>query len=264
MIVTLTSDFGDTDPFVGIVKGVILSINRQAQLVDLTHSIPKHDVLEAGLALEAAIPYFPPSSVHLAVVDPGVGSARRGLVVSARRHYFVAPDNGLLTFLFNGADWEAVKLENPAYRLLVVSSSFQGRDLFAPAAAHLSLGVPIHQFGPAVTDPVRLAWPAAARKGDSVVGEVIHVDHFGNLITNIQRELLTGLGENLVVEVAGVAVEGIASYFQDRPSGQPGAIVGSIERLEIFVSEGSAAAHFKAGKGTRVRVRGSGFGVRGS
>ena len=254
MIVTLTTDFGQEDPFVGIMKGVILSINRRAQLVDLTHNISRHDVAGAALALEAAIPYLPPKSVHLAVVDPGVGSARRGLVVSARRQYFVAPDNGLLSFLFSDADWKAVKLENPAYRLLVVSSSFHGRDLFAPAAAHISLGVPIHRFGPAVTDPVRLVLREAKREGDSLTGAVIHIDHFGNLITNIRRELLEGLGADLVVEVAGVRLQGLALYFQDRPAGQPGAIVGSTERLEIFVSGGSAAAHFKAGKGTRVRV----------
>lgn len=256
MIITLTTDFGGVDPFVGIVKGVILTINPGAILVDLTHDVPPRDIAEAGLALEAAIPYFPEESIHLVVVDPGVGSLRRGLVVSARRHYFVAPDNGLLTFLLSGPGWHAVKLENPVYRLPAVSSTFHGRDVFAPAAAHLSLGAPISEFGPVVTDPVRLSWRTAAREGSAVVGEVIHVDHFGNLITNIWRDDIAGMGpsENLVVELGGARLWGLASHFQDRPPGSPGAVLGSTNRLEIFVSEGSALAALGAGKGARVRV----------
>ena len=256
MIITLTTDFGGVDPFVGIMKGVILTINPGAQLVDLTHEIAPRDIAEAGLALEAAIPYFPEGSIHLAVVDPGVGSLRRGLVVSARRHYFVVPDNGLLTFLLSGRDWQAVKLENPVYRLPAVSSTFHGRDVFAPAAAHLSLGIPISEFGPVVIDPVRLPWRNAVREGAAVVGEVIHVDHFGNLITNIRHDDIAGMGasESLVVELDGRRLEGLASHFQDRPAGSLGAVLGSTNRLEIFVSEGSALAVLKAGKGARVRV----------
>ena len=238
------------------MKAVILTINSRAKIVDLTHDIPPQDVTEAGLALEAAVPYFPEGSVHLAVVDPGVGSRRRGLVVSARRQHFVAPDNGLLTFLLSGPDWHAVELENPAYRLPAVSGTFHGRDVFAPAAAHLSLGVPISEFGPAVTDPVRLPWSQATREGAVVVGEVIHVDHFGNLVTNIGRDDIAGMGpsENLVVELGGARLWGLASHFQDRPAGSPGTVLGSTNRLEIFVSEGSALAELRIGKGARVRA----------
>jgi S-adenosylmethionine hydrolase len=255
-VITLTTDFGVKDPFVGTMKGVILTINPRASLVDITHAIPPQDVMEAGLALESAFPYFPRESVHLAVVDPGVGGPRHGLVVSARHHYFVAPDNGLLTFLFASDDWEAVRLEEPRYRLPVVSRTFHGRDIFSPAAAHLSLGVPIYNFGPAFTDPVRLRWPEIVWEGECFAGEVVHVDHFGNLLTNIRREDLERLGppEDIVVEVAGIRVDGLASHFQDRPAGQFGAIVGSTDRLEIFIAEGSASAELKAGKESRVRV----------
>ena len=255
-IITLTTDFGVEDPFVGTMKGVILTISPRAHLVDITHAIPPQDTMEAALALEAAFHYFPVKSVHLAVVDPGVGGPRHGLVVAARRHYFVAPDNGLLTFLFTGTDWKTVRLEEPRYRLPIVSRTFHGRDVFAPAAAYLSLGVPIDRFGPIVTDPVRLCWPEAVWEGEELVGEVIHVDRFGNLLTNIRREELERLGdlESVVVEVSGITLKGLAAYFQDRQAGSPGAIIGSTERLEIFVSEGNAFAELKANKGSRVRV----------
>ena len=256
-IITLTTDFGTRDPFVGAMKGVILGIAPGARLVDLTHELAPHDVVEGALALEAAVGFFPPGSIHLAVVDPGVGSARRPLAIHARGQYFVGPDNGLFSFLLGGPGWTAVCLEAPAYRLPRVSLTFHGRDVFAPAAAYLALGIPLGSFGPPVTDPVLSPWPTARRQGDALVGEVVHADRFGNLVTSVRAADLEALGpaEALVVEIEGKEVGGIVGCFADLPAWGTGALVGGSDRLEIAVREGSAAAGTGARRGSPVSVR---------
>ena len=256
-IITLTTDFGTRDPFVGAMKGVILGIAPGARLVDLTHEIAPHDVLEGALALEAAAGFFPPGTVHLAVMDPGVGSSRRPLAVAAQGQFFVGPDNGLFSFALAGPGWSAVCLEAAAYRLPRVSGTFHGRDVFAPAAAHLALGTPLPNFGRAVTDPVLIPWPRARRQGAALVGEVVHADRFGNLVTSIRAADLEGLGahEALVVEVEGKEVGDVVGCYADLPLGGAGALVGSSDRLEISVREGSAVAKTGAGRGSRVSVR---------
>src|SRR5262245_21279212 len=172
-IITLTTDFGLRDPFVGIVKGVILGICREALLDDLTHSVAAQDILEGRLALESAWHFFPEGSIHLAVVDPGVGSGRRAIAMRAGGHYFVGPDNGLFTFALETQGWSAFGIEAPTYRLPAVSQTFHGRDIFAPAAAHLAAGVALERLGPPVLDPVRLPFPTARLEGDELVGGVI-------------------------------------------------------------------------------------------
>lgn len=256
-IITLTTDFGFRDPFVGALKGVILGIHRDVHLVDLTHDIAPQDVLEGALVLEAAVPFFPPGTVHLAVVDPGVGSSRRGLGVSAGGQLFVGPDNGLFSFLFAQGAWTARSLEALAYRLPEVSRTFHGRDVFAPAAAHLSRGVPLHRFGPEVPDPVRLPWPSACREGDALTGEVVHADRFGNLVTSIRAHELAALGPeaSLVVEVGNAVVVGLSAAYAEHSPGGLGAIVGSSARLELFVRNGSACVHLGVARGARVAVR---------
>jgi len=256
-IVTLTTDFGMRDPFVGVMKGVILQIAPTVRLVDLTHDIASHDVLEAAITLEAAAPFFPPGTIHLAVVDPGVGSTRRPLAAAAAGQLFVGPDNGLFTFLFRAAAWSAVALEAPAYRLPTVSQTFHGRDIFAPAAAHLAVGVPLHRFGPPLSDPVVIPWPTARREGDRLAGEVIHADRFGNLVTSLRLTDLEALGPAaaLVVEVEEKEVGRIVPCYADLPPGGVGALIGSSGRLEISVREGSAQAVMGARRGAAVRVR---------
>jgi len=256
-IITLTTDFGLSDPFVGAMKGVILGINRSVHLVDVAHGIAPQDILEGALALEAAVPFFPPGTIHLAVVDPGVGSARRALGVSVGGHLFVGPDNGLFTFLFAEPEWTAVSLEASAYRLPEASRTFHGRDVFAPAAAYLSLDVPLHSFGPQVADPVRIPWPGACRGADALVGEVVHADRFGNLVTSITARDLAPLGpdSSLVVEVEGTVIPGLSAAYAERSSGELGAIVGSSNRLELFIRGGSARARLGVGRGARVVVR---------
>jgi S-adenosylmethionine hydrolase len=256
-IITLTTDFGLRDPFAGIMKGVILGICPEARLVDLTHDIPAHDVLAGALALESAVSYFPVGTVHLAVVDPGVGSARRALAVASLGHLFVGPDNGLLTFALVPGAWEAVALEARQFRLPSVSQTFHGRDVFAPAAAHLASGVSLDALGPRITDPVRLALPECRAEGADVIGEVIGADRFGNLLTSITAAAVQRLdpGREVDVTVGDRPVGGLARSYADGRPEAPAAILGSQGRVEIFVRNGSAASVLGAGRGTPVRVR---------
>lgn len=250
-IVTLTTDFGTRDAYVAAMKGAILGIARAVQLVDVTHEVAPHDVEEGALALEAAAPYFPPGTVHVAVVDPGVGTARRGVAVVARGQVFVGPDNGLFTPFLVGDGWTAFELAAPEFRLRAVSRTFHGRDVFAPAAAHVAAGVDPARLGPRVTDPVRLPWPAPRRTGAGVAGVVVHVDRFGNLVTSIPAEAVAGLGADAAVVVAGRRLALVSTYGA-LARGRAGALVGSSGRIEIAVREGSAARRLRAGRGTRV------------
>jgi S-adenosylmethionine hydrolase len=239
------------------MKGVILGICREARLVDLTHEVAPHDVLEGALALESAWHFFPPGSIHLAVVDPGVGSERRAIALLARGQYFVGPDNGLFTFALLADGWSAVSLEAPAYRLPEVSQTFHGRDIFAPAAAHLASGVPLQHLGPGITDPVELALPGARRDGDEIVGEVIGSDRFGNLLTSVTAERVDELAADgaIAVELAGRTLGPMARSYEAGAQGVPTAIIGSQGRLEVFVRNASARAILGVGPGAPVKVR---------
>ncbi|MGH7412597.1 MAG: SAM hydrolase/SAM-dependent halogenase family protein [Candidatus Rokuibacteriota bacterium] len=261
-LITLTTDFGLRDPFVGIMKGVLLSICPSARLVDLTHEIEPQDVLGGALALEAALPFFPAGTVHLAVVDPGVGSARRAIAIRAGGCYLVGPDNGLVTPALEGAGWTAVSLTAPEYRRppehrrLEVSRTFHGRDVFAPAAAYLAAGIPIERLGPAVADPKRLDLPGCHLEGPELVGQVLDADRFGNLITSIPAARLREIPGHgpLALEVAGRAVSGPVDAYADGDEGTPTAIVGSTGRVEIFVKAGNARSQLGAGRGAVVRM----------
>lgn len=256
-IVTLTSDFGLGDPFVGVMKGVILSICHDARLVDLTHEIAPQDILGGQLALQSAVPFFPVGTVHLAVVDPGVGSARRALAVRAAWQWFVGPDNGLLSFAFDAPGWSAVELTAEHYRLPRVSRTFHGRDVFAPVAAHLARGVKLEHLGPPVADPVRLEIPTARLVDGALAGEVIAADRFGNLITSLTEEGLGRLaGTGAVdIEVGSRRLGPVRSAYAEAEPGVPAAIIGSQGRLEIFVRGGSARAVLGAPGGTPVKAQ---------
>jgi S-adenosylmethionine hydrolase len=251
-LLALTSDFGLDDPYVGILKAVISSLAPEVRLVDLTHGIPPQDVLAGRLALEAARPYFPPGTVHLAVVDPGVGSERRALVVDAGRDLWVAPDNGLLSFLPEAEIRQVRALENPAFFLQPVSRTFHGRDVFAPAAARLASGTPPEAFGPAVEGFRRLELPAAAVSAQGVRGEVLTFDRFGNAITSIrERDLPEGEWETLV---GGRRVSWAATYACVAP-GEPLWLVGSSGRVEVGVRLASARELLRIGRGDEVLLR---------
>jgi S-adenosyl-L-methionine hydrolase (adenosine-forming) len=205
------------------------------------------------LALEAAAPRFPAGTIHVAVVDPGVGTARRGLAVAARDQLFVGPDNGLFTPFLAESSWRAFELGAAEFRRAAVSHTFHGRDVFAPAAAHLARGVEPDRLGSPVTDPIRLAWPAVKMSKGRVGGAVVHVDRFGNLVTSIHADAIAALGSGVAIRVAGKSLPLVRTYG-DLGRGDPGALVGSTNRLEIAVNSGNAARMLRAGRGTPVVV----------
>jgi S-adenosylmethionine hydrolase len=252
VLITLTTDFGAGSGYPAQMKAVLLSALPGARLVDVSHEVPRHDVLAGALLLEACLPWFPADAVHLAVVDPGVGTERRALCVrDADGRTLVAPDNGLLTpFLGDGARAFAIEPGRavPPPR----SATFHGRDLFAPAAAFVARGGDPAALGPAVADPVRLPWPAAVRRGEELAGETLAADSFGNLVTSIREHDLAG-APVVRAEAGGRPVRWVRTYGE-ASAGEVVALVGSGGRVEIAVREGSAAAVLGAVRGASVRL----------
>jgi hypothetical protein len=259
-IITLLTDFGPSDVFVGSMKGVILGINPLAKIVDLTHEVPAHDIRCAAYLLHSAARFFPPGTIHVAVVDPGVGSERRPLLAFSLEQYFIAPDNGLLSYvLASELDAEIRELTNKQYFLGSIGSTFHGRDVFAPAAAWLSRGEPIESFGPEVDNVVRLEVPRAFEDGGKLIGQVQHIDRFGNLITNISKEDLVSYAgaarvSTLEVQIHQARINGLHRCYADAPAGQLAALVNSDGWLEIFSPQGRATDFVKADIGERVEV----------
>ena len=255
-LITLTTDFGYKDPFVGIMKGVVLSIDPSATIVDLTHGIEPQDIRGAALALNYAAPFFPPGSIHVAVVDPGVGSSRRPILIECEDAFFIGPDNGVLSFAAGRKKVKrAVELANPRYYLKPVSSTFHGRDIFAPAAAHLASGVSVGDFGPSIERWTRLEWPEVVSGGGEIRGEVIYIDHFGNLVTNVSARDLEALGrEQLVVSLAEITIQGLAQNYSSAVK-EYAALLNSWGLLEISCFNGRADQRSGADVGDPVHVR---------
>jgi S-adenosylmethionine hydrolase len=255
-LVTLSTDFGTRDSYVAELKGVLYSEGPAAlRVVDLSHALAPFDVRGAALFVRAALPRFPAGSVHVVVVDPGVGSARRAIAASVRGQLLVGPDNGVFGLLYDGR--EQVHEITPDARVL--ASTFHGRDLFAPAAARLSAGAPLASLGPRVDAYERIALPAVEERDGALHGEVIHVDRFGNLITNIEVHALTVFaGERapgtLRVEVAGHALHGLRDHYAQVAAGELIALIGSGGLLEVAEREGDAAQRLAARVGSSVRV----------
>jgi S-adenosylmethionine hydrolase len=238
-IVTLLTDFGTVDGFVGAMKGVVLSRAPEALVLDLTHDIPPQDVHAGARALREAAWTFPAGTIHVAVVDPGVGTRRRRLLLASDGQLFIGPDNGLLS-LAAGADARGWVLERRQYFMPRISSTFHGRDVFAAVAGHLAAGIEPAAFGPPAGDFLRLSEPAPRREGKRVIGSVLYGDRFGNLITNIDEGLL-GDGEAWVVSLGERSLGPLRETFSDVEPGGWVAYVGSGGRLEIAVREGRAA-----------------------
>lgn len=247
-ILTLLTDFGDADGFVGAMRGVILTRAPGCRIVDLAHHVPRGDVAKAGRVLARSAPYFPDGTVHCVVVDPGVGSGRRALAVRVGGHRFVAPDNGVLDPVCAalGGPVEARYIGNPGAVRLPVSHTFHGRDVFAPAAAWLAAGGAFEDLGPTVDDRVRLPRCAVRVEGDRIIGRVDEVDVFGNLITDIAAE---GLPERVSVDVAGQRLTGPSPAYAAVAPGALVVVVGSLGRIEVAVRDGSAAARLGVGAG---------------
>jgi S-adenosyl-L-methionine hydrolase (adenosine-forming) len=258
-VVTLLTDFGHKDPYVGVMKGVILGIAADARIVDVTHEVGAQNLREANFALHGAWHYFPAGSVHLVVVDPGVGSERRILAVAYGGHLFLAPDNGVLSGICDAAGAESrVVTAQRFFRAGKISRTFHGRDIFAPVAAHLAAGrARFDELGEMISDPIRLEMPEPALRQDgALAGRVAHVDAFGNLITNVRESMLGGSGRAIAsVELLGHRLEAPRESYASVAPGQPLTIIDSFDYLEIAVRGGSAAAHFNARVGDEVRVR---------
>ena len=238
------TDFGTSDHFVGTMKGVILNINPQVRIVDITHDVPPQDIHGAAFLINSAYRYFPVGTIHVAVVDPGVGSRRQAIICRTDTAYFVCPDNGVLSYILgDNTARQVIALDNAAYRLSEVSHTFHGRDIFAPAAAHLSRGAPLGQFGNLANDLVRLPIPAPHVTRTAIVGSVIWIDRFGNLITNITSDMLESFGMDggFVIRAGRVEIWHLNRTYSESGKGECLAIVGSSGYLEISVNQGSAA-----------------------
>ncbi len=254
-IITLCTDFGPSDGYVAAMKGVILSLAPEAVLVDISHEITRQSVREGAFVLDSTHRFFPPGTLHLVVIDPGVGGERRAVAVRTEHYMFVAPDNGVLTYALREAKvLEAVALTNRAYwRSSRISDTFHGRDLFAPASAHLINGVPLADLGPPISDLVHLDHPTPTQTEDGRIrGHVIHVDHFGNLVTDIPAALPPPRKTQVVLGSA--RIKGLRSSYASVARGEYLALIGSDGTLEIAVREGNAAQALEADVGDEVWI----------
>ena len=278
-IITLTTDFGTSDIYVGVMKGVILNINPNAQIVDITHAITPQNIHEAAFTINSAYRFFPKGSIHVIIVDPGVGSDRQAMVCQTDDVFFVCPNNGVLSYLLQHLESEevdtaeAVAIDNPNYILPRVSNTFHGRDIFAPVAAHLSLGVSLAKIGTPIQNLIRFPFPAIHTTQETLTGEIISVDSFGNLITNITESMLADFllssesNEDTVKEldkhivsaqfeiIAGsTSLNKLNGTYAESTAGKPLAIIGSFGLLEIAVNLGNAEAHLGLKSGDKVVV----------
>jgi S-adenosyl-L-methionine hydrolase (adenosine-forming) len=257
-VIALLSDFGTRDHYAGTMKGVMLSICPDVTLIDITHDVPVHDVLDGALQLAAACRYFPPHTIFLAVVDPGVGSARRGIAAESGDYRFVAPDNGVLTLaLREFAPKRVVELTERRYARPTVSRTFEGRDRFAPAAAWLAKGIQLTALGRPIPDYQRLDIPAPEVTDEAVRGVVLRVDRFGNVVTNIDRRTFEAAirGRAVRILINGHQVDQIvATYAEIPPRGVCG-LFGSTDHLELAANAASAAEQLGVARGAIVEVR---------
>lgn len=275
-MIALLTDFGLEDIYVGVMKGVILDICPQARLVDISHAIEPQHVREGAIALHDACLFFPKGTIFLVVIDPGVGSSRRPVAVQAGDYTFVGPDNGVLTYALEKLDASPhiVELTNPEYRLPQVSTTFHGRDIFAPAAAHLANGVPLAHFGPSLDRLIQLPRPELNIVGASVTGEITHIDRFGNITTSIgrlrwvqedrlllepafdpERSPLMVSAADATVTIGGQVIHALRVSYSEALRGDLLALVGSTGHLEVAVNQGSAAGRLEATVGDRVELK---------
>jgi len=281
-VITLTTDFGLDDPYVGIMKGVILNIVPDAQIVDITHNIEPQNITQAALVLNAAYPWFPRKTVHVVVVDPGVGGGfqtpdkntgkastkktdtpglviRRAMLIQSKFQTFIGPDNGVLTPILH-PDSKAYEIINKKYFLKKVSNTFHGRDVFAPCAGWIASGIQHSKVGPRVLKPVHHHLPQPQLIGNTLHGEIIHIDHFGNLTTNIPAELIQETfisSDTIKVQIGKHRIDGLVTGYYQMKSGQPGAVINSWNHLEIFCREDSAKKKLRARTGQSVTLKAS-------
>ncbi len=260
-IITLLTDFGLIDPYVGIMKGVILSISAKANIIDITHQIPPGAIAQAAMVLEESYPFFPRGSIHVAIVDPGVGTSRRAILFVTENRFFLGPDNGLLwPIISSHPNGKIIHLTEKKFFLPFISQTFHGRDIFAPVAAHLCKGVDPLKMGTIIDNPVRLSKPGIKKAEKVLVGMVTRIDNFGNLITNIsERDLKEFLGPfSPIIKISDIIIKKISRTYSDVEPGELLALIGSSGFMEISVNLGRACDRLTADHneivGTRVEV----------
>lgn len=278
-LITLTTDFGLDDPFVGIMKGVILNIEPEAHIIDITHNIDPQNIFQASQILDATFPWYPRKTIHIVVVDPSVGGpvsnkskktsnlslisegrgpvGKRPIVVQSKFQTFIGPDNGVLTSALDPKS-RVYELNNPKYFLKTISNTFHGRDLFAPVAAWIATGIAASKMGPRVLKPTRLKLPQATQKNKNIKGEIIYIDRFGNATTNISAELISQTftsSDTIELKVGKNKIEGLVTgYYQAKPD-QPGAILNSWDQVEIFCRDSNAEKNLKLKTGQIVTLK---------
>lgn len=258
-VITLLTDFGLRDGYPGVMKGVIWRITPNVQIADISHAIKPQNIFQGALALARTVPFFPPGTIHIAVVDPGVGTQRRPIGLHLGEHFFIGPDNGIFTLVLESAEShddsiQVFHLNQTSYWLPEVSRVFHGRDIFAPVAAHLARGIPLEKMGSIIYDPVRLEIPHPERiQGGGWRGQIIEIDNFGNLSTNISQNFLAPLGE-VQVHIANRQINRLVNTFGDRPPGTLIALYGTTHDLVISVVNGDAAHLLNVSIGDFVHV----------
>jgi len=265
-VIAMLTDFGSRDHYAGALKGVILTLCPEVSLIDISHDIPPHDILTGALELAACYRFFPSGTIFLAVVDPGVGSSRRGLAAEAGDYRFVAPDNGVLSAVFaETPPKRVVSLTERRYARPTISKTFEGRDRFAPAAAWLARGADVAALGTSIRDYTRLEIPQARQVGDAIEGRVVRVDRFGNLVTNIPRAMVERLSERgpIRIAVGDVAVDSLVETYAGVPPGAICALFGGSDHLEIAENGGRAADRLGLAVGAAVSVMGPSGAARG-
>ena len=243
-LITLLTDFGLEDPYVGMMKGVILGVNPVARIIDISHHVKAGSITRAAGIIRETYPYFPEGTVHITVVDPGVGGKRRAIILMAQSHLFVGPDNGIFSPIINlHQNIKIIHITKTKYFLPDVSDTFHGRDIFAPVAAHLSKGVDPCEMGPVISDPVKVQLAVPHQEGGTLYGQVVSIDHFGNLITNIHRKEIEGFtgGRTPVIKLEDLLIEGMRGIYAECGKGEILSLFGSSGYLEIAINLGRAS-----------------------
>ncbi len=255
-VIVLLTDFGLNNNFVGVMKGVIYRINPRARIVDLCHEIESHNIHDAAFLLRSSYPYFSEGTIFLTVVDPGVGSERKAVIVETEKHIFVAPDNGILSFLGAKEIKRIIQITNEEYFLKPVSDTFHGRDIFAPVAARLSRGEEVEKFGTPGKEIKKLKFSAPEVRKNRLTGEVIYVDRFGNLLTNISRDAFLGFvkDKKFCIVIGKTKIAKISSSYEEGKKGLPVAIFDSFHNLEISLYRDDASRRLNLNKGSKIRV----------
>jgi len=253
-MITLLTDFGDAGYYVGSMKGVIVNINPDIQIVDISHTVSPQNIEEGAFILKQVYHYYPEGTIHVVVVDPGVGSARRIIAVDSGDYIFLAPDNGVLKYIFEDyADYRVIEVNNRKYFLNNVSPTFHGRDIFAPIASHLSLGLHITDLGEEISNYHKPEITKAVRKENKITGQVIYIDSFGNCITNISSELL-GSKKEIQIRIKNLVLSEIKSNYSEVSKGDVLALLGSSGTMEISVNQGNAQKQYGLRVGERVVI----------